>query len=111
MIHPQMATMLVYLFTDLAANSSDLKRLLKAACDQTFNCISVDGDTSTNDTLFIASERSELVCGSKMPVFAKKIYCGLVDRLPIPCTASGERWRRRKSTSSNSPSNRQKNSR
>jgi glutamate N-acetyltransferase/amino-acid N-acetyltransferase len=53
MIHPQMATMLVYLFADLAANSSDLKRLLKAACDQTFNCISVDGDTSTNDTLLL----------------------------------------------------------
>ena len=53
MIHPQMATMLVYLFTDLAAQSSGLKRLLKAACDQTFNCISVDGDTSTNDTLLL----------------------------------------------------------
>jgi glutamate N-acetyltransferase/amino-acid N-acetyltransferase len=53
MIHPQMATMLVYLFTDLAASASDLKKLLKAACDQTFNCISVDGDTSTNDTLLL----------------------------------------------------------
>ena len=53
MIHPQMATMLVYLFTDLAASASNLKRLLKAACDQTFNCISVDGDTSTNDTLLL----------------------------------------------------------
>ena len=41
MIHPQMATMLVYLFTDLAASTNDLKRLLKSACDQTFNCISV----------------------------------------------------------------------
>lgn len=53
MIHPQMATMLVYLFTDLAAGAGDLQRLLKAACDQTFNCISVDGDTSTNDTLLL----------------------------------------------------------
>jgi glutamate N-acetyltransferase/amino-acid N-acetyltransferase len=53
MIHPQMATMLVYLFTDLAASASDLKRLLKVACDQTFNCISVDGDTSTNDTIVL----------------------------------------------------------
>jgi len=53
MIHPQMATMLVYLFTDLAASASDLKRLLKIACNQTFNCISVDGDTSTNDTMVL----------------------------------------------------------
>ena len=53
MIHPQMATMLVYLFTDISASAADLKRLLKAACDDTFNCISVDGDTSTNDTLLL----------------------------------------------------------
>jgi glutamate N-acetyltransferase/amino-acid N-acetyltransferase len=53
MIHPQMATMLVYLFTDITASSNDLQRLLKAACDDTFNCISVDGDTSTNDTLLL----------------------------------------------------------
>ncbi len=53
MIHPQMATMLAYLFTDIATSPGDLQVLLKAACDQTFNCISVDGDTSTNDTLLL----------------------------------------------------------
>ena len=53
MIHPQMATMLVYLFTDLTAAANELKPLLTTACDQTFNCISVDGDTSTNDTLLL----------------------------------------------------------
>ena len=59
MIHPQLATMLVYLFTDMAAGTADLKRLLHQTCDQTFNCISVDGDTSTNDTVFLlASGRS-----------------------------------------------------
>jgi len=59
MIHPQMATMLVYLFTDVAATPAQLKRLLRNACDETFNCISVDGDTSTNDTvLLMASGRS-----------------------------------------------------
>jgi glutamate N-acetyltransferase/amino-acid N-acetyltransferase len=61
MIHPQMATMLVYLFTDIAANANELKPLLTTACDQTFNCISVDGDTSTNDTLLLlASGESEV---------------------------------------------------
>lgn len=59
MIHPQLATMLVYLFTDLAATPAELKHLLNEACDQTFNCISVDGDTSTNDTvLLLASGQS-----------------------------------------------------
>jgi len=59
MIHPQLATMLVYLFTDISANASDLRKLLKQTCDQTFNCISIDGDTSTNDTvLLLASGQS-----------------------------------------------------
>ena len=59
MIQPQLATMLVYLFTDIAAGTADLKRLLHQTCDQTFNCISVDGDTSTNDTvLLLASGES-----------------------------------------------------
>jgi glutamate N-acetyltransferase/amino-acid N-acetyltransferase len=59
MIHPQLATMLVYLFTDLAATPAELKHLLNEACDQSFNCISVDGDTSTNDTvLLLASGQS-----------------------------------------------------
>jgi len=59
MIHPQLATMLVYLFTDISAAASDLQRLLRKTCDETFNCISVDGDTSTNDTvLLMASGQS-----------------------------------------------------
>ncbi len=53
MIHPQLATMLVYILTDVAATSAQLKSVLKAACDETFNCISVDGDTSTNDTVLL----------------------------------------------------------
>ncbi len=59
MIHPQLATMLVYLFTDGAASPGELRRLLRDSCEQTFNCISIDGDTSTNDTvLLLASGRS-----------------------------------------------------
>lgn len=53
MIHPNVATMLVYLFTDVQADSRELKTLLRAACDNSFNCISVDGDTSTNDTVLL----------------------------------------------------------
>ncbi len=51
MIHPDMATMLAYLTTDAAIPQPLLQRTLAAAVDQTFNCISVDGDTSTNDTV------------------------------------------------------------
>jgi glutamate N-acetyltransferase / amino-acid N-acetyltransferase len=64
MIHPQLATMLVYLFTDVVATPRELKQVLGQACDQTFNCISIDGDTSTNDTvLLLASCRSGVRLG------------------------------------------------
>jgi glutamate N-acetyltransferase / amino-acid N-acetyltransferase len=71
MIHPQLATMLVYLFSDITASPADLRRLLRPACDQTFNCISIDGDTSTNDTvLLLASGRSGVKIKSVAAKFA-----------------------------------------
>jgi len=64
MIGPQLvphATMLVYLFTDLAASSEQLQHMLTKAVDTSFSCISIDGDMSTNDTvLLLASGRSEV---------------------------------------------------
>ncbi len=61
MIHPQVATMLVYLLTDVAATASELNSALRAACSESFNTISVDGDTSTNDTvLLLASGESRV---------------------------------------------------
>jgi glutamate N-acetyltransferase / amino-acid N-acetyltransferase len=51
MIHPDMATMLGYLTTDAAITRRALQRALSEAVDASFNCISVDGDTSTNDTV------------------------------------------------------------
>jgi glutamate N-acetyltransferase / amino-acid N-acetyltransferase len=53
MIHPQLATMLVYLFSDIEASASELKKLLREACDESLNCMSIDGDTSTNDTALL----------------------------------------------------------
>ncbi|OGS16680.1 MAG: bifunctional ornithine acetyltransferase/N-acetylglutamate synthase [Elusimicrobia bacterium RIFOXYA2_FULL_58_8] len=53
MIHPNMATMLVYIFCDIAAAPAALRRQLKAAVEVSFNAISVDGDTSTNDTVLL----------------------------------------------------------
>jgi glutamate N-acetyltransferase/amino-acid N-acetyltransferase len=61
MIHPQMATMLVYLFTDAVATPAQLRQALRNACDESLNCISIDGDTSTNDTaLLLASGASDV---------------------------------------------------
>ena len=61
MIHPNVATMLVYLFTDVQAKPRELQPLLRVACSDSFNCISVDGDTSTNDTvLLLASGASDV---------------------------------------------------
>ena len=51
MIHPDMATMLAYLTTDAAIAPRALQAALTRAVNDTFNCISVDGDTSTNDTV------------------------------------------------------------
>jgi len=53
MIHPQMATMLAAITTDVKVAPANLNRLLKHAVDPTFNCLTVDGDTSTNDAVMI----------------------------------------------------------
>jgi len=70
MIHPQLvphATMLVYLFTDLDLSSAELQPLLTGAVDTSFNCISIDGDTSTNDTvLLLASGKSGVTYSSEL---------------------------------------------
>lgn len=55
MIMPDMATMLVYVFTDARIDRVSLQSLTSAACDQTFNRITVDSDTSTSDTLIVAA--------------------------------------------------------
>ena len=51
MIAPDMATMLGYIFTDAAINPAYLQELLTKAANETFNCITVDSDTSTSDTV------------------------------------------------------------
>jgi len=66
MIHPNMATMLVYLFTDVAATPAELHRFLRGAADESFNNISIDGDTSTNDTVL-------LLAGGKSGIALKKV--------------------------------------
>ena len=55
MIAPDMATMLVYIFTDALVDKPVLQSMVSALNQTTFNCISVDSDTSTSDTLLVAA--------------------------------------------------------
>lgn len=57
MINPAMATMLCFIITDANIPREDMKDLLKKHIDTTFNAISVDGDTSTNDTVMLLANK------------------------------------------------------
>jgi glutamate N-acetyltransferase / amino-acid N-acetyltransferase len=69
MIHPNMATTLAFVMTDAAISPALLQRTLRDVVSRTFNSISVDGDTSTNDTLLVlangAAGAPEVSSGSK----------------------------------------------
>jgi glutamate N-acetyltransferase/amino-acid N-acetyltransferase len=62
MIHPDMATMLAFLVTDAPLDAKDLQAMLEKSVERSFNCISVDGDTSTNDTVYLLSSGLGLGC-------------------------------------------------
>ncbi len=53
MIAPDLATMLAYIFTDAAVDQAALQEMLAAGADKTFNCITIDSDTSTSDTVLL----------------------------------------------------------
>jgi glutamate N-acetyltransferase/amino-acid N-acetyltransferase len=53
MLHPDMATLLAFITTDVAADHDVLQAALQRAADTTFNCVTVDGDTSPNDTVLL----------------------------------------------------------
>lgn len=55
MIHPNMATLLSFIATDAAISQAMLQQLVQYAADQSFNCITVDGDTSTNDSFMLVA--------------------------------------------------------
>jgi len=59
MIHPNMATMLGFVATDAAVDAALMQRLVREVADESFNCITIDGDTSTNDSfVLIATQRA-----------------------------------------------------
>lgn len=55
MIHPNMATMLSYIATDAQVEQTLLQTILSEVVEETYNCITIDGDTSTNDSLVLAA--------------------------------------------------------
>jgi glutamate N-acetyltransferase/amino-acid N-acetyltransferase len=66
MIHPDMATMLGFVATDARVSRANLQAMVKRASDQSFNCITVDGDTSTNDSfILIATGKGPSVSSKK----------------------------------------------
>ena len=92
MISPTMATMLCVITTDAAVQPSCLQKALSEAVSQTFNCISVDGDCSTNDTvLLLANGASEVAIKSaeEKKLFAQALHLVCAD-LARAIVADGE---------------------
>lgn len=79
MIAPDMATMLVYLFTDARIGQASLQGLVDQFTPVTFNAITVDGDTSTSDTLLLAATgRGPTIDGSE-EAFAQALHSVMLD--------------------------------
>lgn len=79
MIAPDMATMLVYVFTDAKIGQSDLQALVSGANEKTFNCITVDSDTSTSDTLLMAATGASGIDVTGNAAFAEALHGVFLD--------------------------------
>ena len=79
MVAPDMATMLVYIFTDAKIGQPDLQALLTDLTDKTFNCITVDSDTSTSDALICAATGASSADVSGNPDFAQALGQVMLD--------------------------------
>lgn len=83
MIGPRMATMLGFLLTDAAVRPDDLQAILSEAVEQSFNCISVEGHTSTNDTVLLlaggASTGRSPLSGESLARFAAMVNSACTD--------------------------------
>ena len=76
MIGPRMATMLAFLLTDAPVWPNDLQPILSEAVENSFNCVSVEGHTSTNDTVLILSSTAAtepVLCGDDLTAFAAMV--------------------------------------
>lgn len=83
MIHPNMCTMLGFLTTDLAIDKTLMQEALSAVVKDTFNMITVDGDTSTNDTLLLMANG---LAGNEKIAKKGEAYDAFVEALDFVCT-------------------------
>ncbi len=83
MIRPNMATMLAYIATDMAVERCVLQALLGAVVETTFNRVTVDGDTSTNDACVLAATGA--AGNAELADTASPLYAGLRDALEQVC--------------------------
>jgi glutamate N-acetyltransferase/amino-acid N-acetyltransferase len=93
MIHPDMATMLAFLTTDARIASETLSRILSKAVDMSFNMVTIDGDSSTNDSvLMIASGQvgSELILNGQQEEDLQSAVNNLCIRLAKEIARDGE---------------------
>jgi glutamate N-acetyltransferase/amino-acid N-acetyltransferase len=94
MIHPNMATMLAFLMTDAAISPSLLTRALRSATGRTFNSITVDGDTSTNDTVTLLANGQSSAKKITREGPAYKHFCAALEdvckSLALQIVADGE---------------------
>ncbi len=91
MIHPQMATTLCYVLTDAVCSPAVLRKVLRFGLAGSFNAISVDGDTSTNDTaLLLASGASGAEVSSRSPAKFAGAVADVLGELATMIVADGE---------------------
>jgi glutamate N-acetyltransferase/amino-acid N-acetyltransferase len=84
MIRPDMATMLAFVATDAAVAADALQTMIEHASQRSFNCVTVDGDTSTNDSLMLIASGSSscpMICGT-----SDDGYAALCDAVTDVCT-------------------------
>ncbi len=79
MIAPDMATMLVYIFTDAQVDQPTLQGMTTKCCNATFNCITVDSDTSTSDSLLVAATGASGVDAGEDPKFEAALHDVMLD--------------------------------
>jgi len=91
MIHPNMATLLAFVLTDAEVAAEELQEMLEDAADASFNLISIDGDTSTNDTLLILANGASGIepRGDDLGKFGAAVR-GLCETLAREVLADGE---------------------
>lgn len=87
MLEPDMATMLAYVFTDAELAPADLDTALRGAVNRTFNCLSVDTDTSTSDTVSVIANGA---AGAVDPVLFAEVLADLCLDLTLQLAGDGE---------------------